>query len=1050
MFEKISKEIIDFLNENELDRFLKKIWTYKKKCIVLEFSYKNNSFKFDVYSNNEFVITNVDLITRPSVSHVVFQKNENQKTRIFENSTADFPLEYIRTQVLNIIRLIDNQSISYDYLNDMASVDGSGVPPKNSDTSKTTNEYSHKPLKVGIMTLPLNKNYGGNLQAFAMMEALRKLGHQPVLVNRRHPLATDESDKNIAGENQDLYLESYGISKNIANSEFIDKYLAPITQIFRSNSALEAAIPAYDLDAMIVGSDQVWRAKYARTILSDFFFSFLQNSEKKIRSIAYAASFGADRLAYGDKLHDISALAKKIDAVSVREDSAVDLCQKQFGIAAQHVIDPTLLLEPDDYRKLFADKLADYPGNRLLAYVLDADGDKSDVIESITNRLSLQAFGTNGLAYAPLGALSQGDGDRSVEGWLASFHEASFVITDSFHGTVFSILFNKPFIAYGNPKRGLARFTSLLKMFGLEDRLAINSKHIDIDKMLEPIDWEAVNKRLAGLRVKSFEFLDNALAGKFSAEAIGKNSVLSYDIVKNKSDYSGKGVGLTSNIVEENPLNLFCTGCGVCVSESNGSLKMAWSNNGFLVPKAEGVIPKGIEKFCPFNTAPEKIVEDEDALSKLFLTEASNFDPSVGVFENTYIGYSKKFRPTSSSGGTATFVFEKLLQRGDVDYLFVVQSDGANGYRYCVVDKVADMQSMSKTRYYPVSMDQLFSVIDSTNGNVAVSGVACFIKAVRLKQHYRPEYRKKIPFLVGIICGGLKSRSYTDFLAQSAGISGSYTNPDYRVKDADSTASDYSFSAVDANAQSKSIKMQRVGNNWGAGLFKARACDFCSDVLTELADISLGDAWLPKYKADGMGNSVVVTRSRLADEIIRQGIEANELIMEPVPVSRAIDTQSGGFNHKRKGLKWRIWLAKYFSDQPIPRIRDRVLRDIPVTEALIQIYRERTRAKSLEYWNDSRDSIKFKKRMRSSRKDLKAITATRKDSSNEPLISLLKSQNVDPIFTSGNQPARRHAILRLVLQKVGRTKVGFGMLRAALFEPNAIQSLDSAEDDGKI
>ncbi len=143
----------------------------------------------------------------------------------------------------------------------------------------------------------------------------------------------------------------------------------------------------------------------------------------------------------------------------------------------------------------------------------------------------------------------------------------------------------------------------------------------------------------------------------------------------------------------------------------------------------------------------------------------------AGASESAYIGYSKKFRPTSSSGGVATYVFDKLLEQGHVDYLFVVQTDGSNGYRYQVLRRTDDIRKTSKTRYFPVSMDELFTIIERTEGRVAVSGVACFIKAIRLKQHYHPELKDRIPFLVGIICGGLKSRRYTDFLAQSAGIS---------------------------------------------------------------------------------------------------------------------------------------------------------------------------------------------------------------------------------------------------------------------------------------
>lgn len=87
----------------------------------------------------------------------------------------------------------------------------------------------------------------------------------------------------------------------------------------------------------------------------------------------------------------------------------------------------------------------------------------------------------------------------------------------------------------------------------------------------------------------------------------------------------------------------------------------------------------------------------------------------------------------------------------------------------------------------------MFREIDDKKGKVAVSGVACFIKAIRLKQYYKPEYKEKIPFLVGIICGGLKSSFFTDYLAQKTGIKGRYTKQDYRIIDVNSLSSDYAF-----------------------------------------------------------------------------------------------------------------------------------------------------------------------------------------------------------------------------------------------------------------
>lgn len=415
-----------------------------------------------------------------------------------------------------------------------------------------------------------------------------------------------------------------------------------------------------------------------------------------------------------------------------------------------------------------------------------------------------------------------------------------------------------------------------------------------------------------------------------------------------------------------NPLNTHCTGCGVCVSESGGALVMAWNEEGFFYPRSRTPaekLPERVIRVCPFNPKPEKVVEDEDAIASFCFPDAPNWHPRAGRYQGSYIGYSKTFRRTSSSGGIATEVFKSLLEGRHVESIFVVLGDGENGYKYALYDDLENIGAISKTRYFPVTLDGLFDLIDRTEGRIAVSGVACFIKAIRLKQHYHPELKKKIPFLVGIICGGLKSRFFTDFLAQSAGIEGDYSHPEYRIKDARSTSSDYSFGAYDGSVF-REMKMSVVGDMWGTGLFKSRACDFCTDVLTELADISLGDAWLPEYRKDGLGNSVVVTRSLLAESIVQARMRNGEFIAQSVPVERIIESQRASFSHRQDAVRFRSSLSRWTDSVPTPFVRGRVTRSVSLPFAIVQILRERTRRKSIEYWRGDANVARFNRKMK--------------------------------------------------------------------------------------
>lgn len=394
--------------------------------------------------------------------------------------------------------------------------------------------------------------------------------------------------------------------------------------------------------------------------------------------------------------------------------------------------------------------------------------------------------------------------------------------------------------------------------------------------------------------------------------------------------------------------NDICTGCGLCISESESS-KMIWNEEGFLVPDISQPFNEKAIDLCPFNPEPEEAVKDEDKLADIFLKTSTNVDPQIGSFINTYVGYSEEYRQSTSSGGLATYIFEQLLEEKIVDHLFIVKEIEGN-YAYQWFSDQEKISKTSKTRYYPVTLENLFEEIDSREGKVAVSGVACFIKAIRLKQYYYPEYKEKIPFLVGIICGGLKSTFFSDYLAQKSGIEGEYSKQEYRIKDVNSTAPDYSFGAYDNQQDFHQIKMRSVGDMWGSGMFKSNACDFCDDVTTELADVSLGDAWLRPYSQDGRGTSVIVTRSTAADQLILKGIKIGDLSAEKLTLETFKASQAGSFRHRQKAQLYRI-KAKKKDGQLIPKKRFRLFQKIPLEFKIVQKQRMLIRKKSLAVWS---------------------------------------------------------------------------------------------------
>lgn len=374
-------------------------------------------------------------------------------------------------------------------------------------------------MKIGILTQPLNTNYGGILQNFALQKILIGLDHDVVTINRQfnsfHPfwvfasITKAKITNKINGKTERFFSKkdlryiarnsTKFINNNIKLSEVIDKD-SKIEKHFRNNH----------YDALIVGSDQVWRPGFSPNIYN-YFLDFAENNGK-IKKITYAASFGVDEWEFDIKqTQRCSDLMKLFCAVSVREESGVSLCRDFFAMNAELVLDPTMLLDQTVYLKLFENKSLPLRKG-IFTYILDKTEIKELVINNVSERLNLDTF-DNQPNESMLNPNSINLDDYvfpPIETWIKSFQDAEFIITDSFHGTVFSILFNKQFIVLGNEKRGQSRFMSLLNMFDLQNRMISNVDKIS-EVISEPINYSNVNSILIQKRKESLDFLINSL-----------------------------------------------------------------------------------------------------------------------------------------------------------------------------------------------------------------------------------------------------------------------------------------------------------------------------------------------------------------------------------------------------------------------------------------------------------------------------------------------------------------------------------------------------------
>ena len=341
-------------------------------------------------------------------------------------------------------------------------------------------------MRIGILTLPVHINYGGILQAYALQTVLERLGHKVVILDRQvnyeQPLFRMAMALPVR-----LIKKLFGLHKGTV---WIEKAKQKKKQLAQQNN-----INPKDFDAIVVGSDQIWRARYFRNISNNPADMFLAFADKwDIKRFAYAASFGTDQWELDErKTEESSHYAKKFDAISVREDSGVKLCRENLGIASEHVLDPTMLLTRDEYKTLINIECSSKCA--LASYILDRDADKVNIVDALSKRFGKE-YSINRQEY-PV---------PSVEFWLEGLVRAERMVTDSFHGTAFSINFNIPFVVLSNQSRGQSRLESILKMFHLENRIVYSLEQA-LEIIDTPIDWDMVNNILAIQRNKSITFL---------------------------------------------------------------------------------------------------------------------------------------------------------------------------------------------------------------------------------------------------------------------------------------------------------------------------------------------------------------------------------------------------------------------------------------------------------------------------------------------------------------------------------------------------------------
>lgn len=349
--------------------------------------------------------------------------------------------------------------------------------------------------KVGILTLHYGLNYGGVLQTYATKETLRQLGFEPIIIDRI----------------PEVFGRGYPLRRSLAHPFtqrafylFRKHELQPISRpVFTSNELSD--LLSEDFYGIVIGSDQVWR-KAVFSVDGDYYM--IHQQDLPIKKVAYAASTGIATWEYDEQeTKAIASALKTFAGISVREEDSVPMIKEHCGVDVLSILDPTLLANPKIYAPLC--KKARLSGSgKLVTYILDWTEDKQRIIDQVCSATGLDVQHILPKEKKRKGLFSRiVNQDPSVYDWVNQIATADFVVTDSFHGTAFSLIFNKQFVVIGNVARGMARFTSLLGQFDLAERLVIDQlPDISIE-----IDYQSVNKILNEKRNIGINFLRNSL-----------------------------------------------------------------------------------------------------------------------------------------------------------------------------------------------------------------------------------------------------------------------------------------------------------------------------------------------------------------------------------------------------------------------------------------------------------------------------------------------------------------------------------------------------------
>jgi coenzyme F420-reducing hydrogenase beta subunit len=370
-------------------------------------------------------------------------------------------------------------------------------------------------------------------------------------------------------------------------------------------------------------------------------------------------------------------------------------------------------------------------------------------------------------------------------------------------------------------------------------------------------------------------------------------------------------INVTDKIVKNN----LCIGCGICAATCpTEALEIKFNEYGEYNSVLTGTCLESCSlclEVCPFNDNKN---EDQLAESKFF--DGMTYQDNLGYYINTYSGHvnDDEFRLSSASGGLTTWILEKLLSENLVDYVINVRSnnDSEKLFKFQIADNVEDVRNGASSAYYPVEMSEVIKKIIQQKGRYVVVGLPCFLKAIEIAKEKNGKLKDRITYTVGLTCGQLKNKKFTDYIAKKANFNCEINKVNFRKNSSDEPANNYYYYFTNNNNNKNEKIYWREGINkvWTNRWFTYNSCSYCDDTFAELADVTLMDAWLPEFKSDYKGNNLLVVRNKKINDLLLEKKNYGEIKLNNIESDRVIKSQQGVIDIKRKKLAYRLYLAE--------------------------------------------------------------------------------------------------------------------------------------------